>query len=60
MKRRDFIKNSGLAVSGVILSNNLNVFGQNQTFVSRRPPLKNRKFTSSAVEAKIAQLKAAY
>ena len=59
MKRRDFIKNSSLAVSGIILSNNLNVFGQNQTFVSQRPPLKNRKFVSKAVEAKIAEVKAA-
>ncbi len=59
MQRRDFIKNSSLAVSGMVLSNNLNIFGQNQTFVSQRPPLKDRKFVSSAVEAKIAEVKAA-
>ena len=43
----------------MILSNNLNIFGQSQTFVSQRPPLKDRKFVSSAVEAKIAEVKAA-
>ncbi len=42
----------------MILSNNLNVFGQNQTFPSQRSPLKDRKFVSKAVEAKIAEVKA--
>ncbi len=59
MKRRDFLKNSGLAVSGIILSNNFNVFGQNQTFESKRPVLSERKFTSKAVEAKILEVKSA-
>jgi meiotically up-regulated gene 157 (Mug157) protein len=59
MKRRDFLKNSALTVSGMILSNNLNVFGQNQTFESKRPALSERKFTSKAVEAKIVEVKSA-
>ncbi len=59
MQRRDFLKNSALTASGMILSNNLNIFGQNQTFESKRPPLNERKFTSKAVEAKIAEVKAA-
>lgn len=56
MKRRDFIKNSGLAFSGLMLTGNSSA--QSNGFETRRPPVDQRKFTSPAVEAKIAEVKA--
>jgi meiotically up-regulated gene 157 (Mug157) protein len=58
MRRRDFIRHSGstaaaLALSGSVLSFD---FGD---FESKRPPVGKRKFVSKAVEAKIAEVKAA-
>ncbi|MFA7288640.1 MAG: glycoside hydrolase family 125 protein [Melioribacteraceae bacterium] len=71
--RRDFIKTGGLAAAGLALSSNAlanglrdNSFGlqtstthlpQFSNFVSQRPPISERKFTSEAVEAKISEIK---
>ncbi|MCK9280200.1 MAG: glycoside hydrolase family 125 protein [Melioribacteraceae bacterium] len=71
--RRDFIKTSGLAAAGLAISGNAlatglrdntlehltsqSQFSASSNFVSKRPPLSERKFTSEAVEAKIAQIK---
>jgi len=53
VQRRNFIKN--MAMASVALSSpelfNSNIFGD--TFVSNRPPLKSRNFTSEAVESAI-------
>jgi len=54
MKRREFIKLSALAAAFVPGA----VFGQRAERVSMRPAPKDRKFTSPAVEAKIAEVKA--
>ena len=56
MKRREFIINSGLAISGLMLAEKSTA--QSTGFVNKRPPLNQRKFTSQAVEAKIAEVKA--
>jgi len=56
--RRDFIKTGGLAIAGLSLANNS--FAKNSpsaAFESKRPKLSKRKFTSEAVEAKIAEMK---
>lgn len=58
MKRRDFLTNSAIAAASVLLADKFG-FAQNAEFVSRRPPLKERKFVSKAVEAKIAEVKSA-
>ena len=58
MKRRDFIKYSTIATTGLVFSDKIN--GLNSTeFISQRPALKDRKFVSKAVEAKIAEVKRA-
>lgn len=57
MKRRDFIKHSGLAISGIVLGGE--VPAQSNEFASQRPPVGQRKFVSKAVEAKIAEVKRA-
>ncbi len=56
--RRNFIKTGGLVAGGLTL---VQVSGwsinHRKTFVSRRPPLKDRKFTSEAVEETIRSVK---
>ncbi|HQU82806.1 MAG TPA: glycoside hydrolase family 125 protein [Pyrinomonadaceae bacterium] len=59
MKRRAFLTNSAIAAASVLLADKIDVFAQTSEFVSRRPPLKKRKFVSKAVEAKIAEVKSA-
>lgn len=59
MKRRDFLTNSVIAAATVLWADKLSVFAQTSDFVSRRPPVYQRKFVSKAVEAKIAEVKAA-
>jgi uncharacterized protein len=59
MKRRDFIKHSTIAATGLLFADNINAFAPQTDFVSKRPPFKDRKFVSSAVEAKIADVKSA-
>ncbi|RYD82179.1 MAG: glycoside hydrolase family 125 protein [Sphingobacteriales bacterium] len=55
-KRRDFIKTSGLIGAGILL--NQKIFAANfNDFVSKRPPLDKRHFTSTAVEETIAMMK---
>ena len=56
MKRRDFITNSALAATGFLFADKLNAFNLPE-FTSKRPPIKDRKFISKAVEAKIAEVK---
>lgn len=58
MKRRDFISNSAIATSAFLFMDKINAFSMDD-FVSKRPPIKDRKFVSKAVEAKIAEVKAA-
>lgn len=58
MKRREFIKHSALATTGIMFSSEL-VFSRSAEFESRRPILANRKFVSKAVEAKIAEVRSA-
>lgn len=58
MKRRDFLTTSVMTATAVLLANKRDVFAQTD-FVSRRPALKDRKFVSKAVEAKIGEVKAA-
>jgi meiotically up-regulated gene 157 (Mug157) protein len=58
MKRRDFIKESGLAVATVTLAGRT-AFSSPLVFESRRPPMAQRKFVSKAVEAKIVEVKSA-
>jgi len=58
MKRRDFIKHSGFAAGGLVLSMKHTLSNATE-FVSKRPPVGDRKFISKAVEAKIAEVKAA-
>lgn len=60
MERRDFIKKNSLALGAIALlpanSFAFKLFSDNE-FVSNRPPLKKRTFTSKAVEAKIKEVK---
>jgi len=58
MKRRDFISNSAIAASAFLFADKINAFSQ-EDFVSKRPALKDRKFVSKAVEAKLAEVKSA-
>jgi meiotically up-regulated gene 157 (Mug157) protein len=58
MKRLDFLINSTLATAGAIFADKLNAFSP-ADFVSKRPALKDRKFVSQVVEAKIAEVKSA-
>lgn len=57
--RRRFIRNAGLA--SMALAAGLPAFGQtlNPPFVSRRPPLNKRRFTSPAVEETLINVKKA-
>ena len=65
--RRNFLKNSGLALAGISIGNKL-FAGNNikasapfnintKNYVSKRPSLSERKFVSDAVESKIAMVK---
>ena len=58
MKRRNFIKNTTLAGMGLPLSNILanNIYHEDN-FISNRPPLNKRTFTSEAVEDLIVFIK---
>ena len=58
MKRRDFLTNTGLAAAGALLAGPAKMFGFSD-FPSKRPPVDKRRFVSTAVEAKIAEVKAA-
>jgi hypothetical protein len=58
MKRRDFIKHSGLVTAGLALSGRTG-FANVTQFESKRPIPADRKFVSKAVEAKIAEVKSA-
>jgi meiotically up-regulated gene 157 (Mug157) protein len=58
MKRRDFITTSAMAATGLLFADKLNALPPTD-FVSKRPALKDRKFVSKAVEAKIAEVKSA-
>jgi meiotically up-regulated gene 157 (Mug157) protein len=56
--RREFIKYGSLALAGISLGGFNIVSGLNRNdFVSKRPPLSKRKFTSEAVEEKIIEIK---
>lgn len=57
MKRRDFLLNSTFATAGLMFADKLNAFNLSE-FQSKRPALKDRKFVSKAVEAKITEVKA--
>ena len=59
IKRRIFIRNTALASAGLII-NNLSfasMLNPPSKFISKRPALKDRKFTSVAVDAKIESVK---
>ena len=55
--RRTFIGTSGLATVGIATGIGFPAFGFGQKMESKRPPLKERKFTSEAVEATIQKVK---
>lgn len=59
MKRRDFITNSAIAAGSLLFADKLRAFAPRFEFVSERPAVKDRKFVSKAVEAKIAEVKSA-
>ncbi len=57
--RRDFLKTSGIVFSGITLGAGITPGtkeAQIKKFVSKRPPLKDRNFTSDAVEATIEKI----
>jgi len=56
--RRNFIKTSSLAIAGLSLPNLLftKTFSQD-SFVTKRPPIAERKFISEAIESKIVEMK---
>ncbi|MEZ0130463.1 metal-independent alpha-mannosidase, partial [Flavobacterium sp. LBUM151] len=62
--RRKFIKNTGIFSAG-LLAIQADAFGFNsdtfnfalKDFISQRPPLAERKFTSPAIEAAIVKIK---
>ena len=58
MNRRDFFINSTLATTGVLFADKIKAAAFSE-FQSKRPALKDRKFVSKAVEAKIAEVKSA-
>lgn len=58
MKRRDFLTSSTLAMASLMFADKINAFDTKE-FISKRPPIKDRKFTSKAVEAKIIEIKSA-
>lgn len=58
MKRREFLTTSTLAATGFLFADKINAFNLPE-FISKRPPIKDRKFVSKAVEAKIFEIKSA-
>ncbi len=59
MERRDFIKYNSLAVAGVVTNSVWNTACAANNFISKRPPVGERKFTSPAVEEAIDEVKKA-
>jgi len=59
ISRREFLKTGGTALTAVTLGSALNIFPQSKEpdAENNRPPFKDRKFVSNAVEAKIKELK---
>lgn len=58
MERRDFLLKTGLAATALMASPLLSATNSNNpTFISCRPPLAQRKFTSKAIEAEIVRVK---
>jgi meiotically up-regulated gene 157 (Mug157) protein len=55
--RRQFLQSSGLAATALMLQKSKAFSLAPKEFVSKRPPLSERKFTSEAVEAAIAKVK---
>ena len=55
--RRRFIQNSGILSAGMLLSKTNGFAKAQNDFVTRRPLLSDRKFTSEAVEAAIVKIK---
>ncbi|HEX8316298.1 MAG TPA: glycoside hydrolase family 125 protein [Flavisolibacter sp.] len=55
--RKDFIRNTGILSAGLLLSRSRLFSSPLNNFESRRPPLSDRKFTSTAVEAMIKEIK---
>jgi uncharacterized protein len=54
--RKDFIKKTGIIAAGLLTSSSLlNAMGSSQSFISKRPPVGQRKFTSKAIEEIIAR-----
>lgn len=61
IKRRTFLKNSGLTAASLVLSQLPGVtwaFSEADEFKSRRPSVADRKFVSDAVEKKLVEIKA--
>lgn len=56
VQRRGFIKTSGMVGAGMLLGQKL-FAGNFEEFVSKRPPVDKRHFTSTAVEETIAMMK---
>ena len=59
MKRRDFLTNSAMAATSILFADKINAFSAQEKYISQRPSLKDRKFVSKAVEAKITEVKSA-
>lgn len=58
INRRNFIKTGSLAIAGLSLSNlSFTKSLIPNSFVSKRPPISERKFISEAIEAKIIEMK---
>lgn len=56
VQRRNFLKTSGIVGAGLLLGQNAFAIGPEE-FVSKRPPIDKRHFTSAAVEETIAMMK---
>jgi len=61
MHRRKFIKTTGTAALGLSAFNltGAGLFMPGELYISQRPPISKRNFTSKAIEAKIVEVKAA-
>ncbi|TWO34675.1 glycoside hydrolase family 125 protein [Seonamhaeicola sediminis] len=57
MDRREFSKKAGLLTGGVLVSNPLLAAIKDNKYVSKRPPVKERLFTSEAIEKVIVDVK---
>ena len=58
MERRDFLKYNSFAVAGILTGSIWNAANAaNVEFISLRPPVGKRHFTSKAVEKTIAEVK---